>query len=113
MTLMSLMVGTKLSWFMTSIESRGAHKSGELWKHKRHESFKQVRASVRITTIHHLFWCIMIHWGVASSIHPFICQRGSVYKKDPSRLKLYPIETLSLLAYCTRFIHQVFFKQPQ
>jgi hypothetical protein len=44
---------------MTSIDSRGAHESGERWKNG---GFRQVRASMRIITIHHVFWCIMIRW---------------------------------------------------
>jgi hypothetical protein len=41
-----------LPLFMTSIENRGAHKSGERWKHEGNEGFRQVQASVRIITLH-------------------------------------------------------------
>jgi hypothetical protein len=37
---------------MTSIESRGAHESGEQWQH---EGFRHVWASVRIITLDHVF----------------------------------------------------------
>jgi hypothetical protein len=40
-----------LSWFMTSIESMGAHECGEHWKHDEHEGFRQVQASVGIITL--------------------------------------------------------------
>jgi hypothetical protein len=33
-------VGCQLSWFMTSIESRDAHRCGEQWQHKGHEDFR-------------------------------------------------------------------------
>jgi hypothetical protein len=61
---------------MTSIKSRGAHKSGERWKHEGHEGFRQVQASVRIITRCPVFWCIMSYWVETPSTPPFICQGG-------------------------------------
>jgi hypothetical protein len=68
---------------MTSV---GAHGHGERWKHDGHEGFRQVQASMRIITLCHVFWCIMIHWVETPSTPPFICQGGRVYKEDPSSL---------------------------
>jgi hypothetical protein len=34
-----------VSWFMTSIESRGAHRPGERWKHEGREGFFDVPPS--------------------------------------------------------------------
>jgi hypothetical protein len=79
--------GCQLSWFMTMIQSRSAHESGEQWKHEGHESFRQVRASMRITTLHPMFWCILIFFAFETpSTLPFRCQGGRVYKKDLSWL---------------------------
>jgi hypothetical protein len=64
------------AWFMTSIESRGVHKSGERCKHEGHEGFRQVRASMRITTLRPVFSCILICWIETPSTPPFICQVG-------------------------------------
>jgi hypothetical protein len=44
-----------MSWFITNIESRGAHESGEQWQHEGHESFRQIQASVRIITLRPVF----------------------------------------------------------
>jgi hypothetical protein len=71
---------------MKSIEARGAHESGERWKHKGHEGFRQVQTSVRIITLHPMFWCIMIYWVCTPSTPPFIYQGARVYKEDSSRL---------------------------
>jgi hypothetical protein len=73
-------------WIVTMIQSRGAHESGEQWKHDGHEVFRQIQSSVRIITLHSVFLCIMIHWGEIPSTPPFICLRDMVYKEYPSRL---------------------------
>jgi hypothetical protein len=44
-----------VSWFMTSIASRGAHESGEQWQHEGHGGVRQVQASVRIITLCPMF----------------------------------------------------------
>jgi hypothetical protein len=48
-----------LSWFMTSIKSRGAHGCGEQWQHKGHKVFRQVQTSMRIITLHPM---IMVYY---------------------------------------------------
>jgi hypothetical protein len=53
--IMFILLFYPMSWFMTSIKSRGAHESGERWKHEGHEGFRQVRASVRIITLRPVF----------------------------------------------------------
>jgi hypothetical protein len=67
---------------MTSIESRGAHKSRERWKHEGHENFRQVQASVRIIALRPMFWYIMIHWVNT----PLYAKGGRIYKEDLSQL---------------------------
>jgi hypothetical protein len=54
---------------MTMIQSRCAYESRERWKHAGHEGFRQVRTSVRIITLRHVFWYIMIPW-LRPSLYP-------------------------------------------
>jgi hypothetical protein len=72
--------------FMTMIHSRGAHESGNLWKHKEHENFRLVWASRRIITLRPIFWCIMVCW-VRGPLPPLYMPRGGrVYMDDLSWL---------------------------
>jgi hypothetical protein len=70
--------GCQLSWFMTMIQSRSAHESGEQWKHEGHESFRQVRASMRITTLPPMSWCILIFFLPLSPPLPFLLDAKGV-----------------------------------
>jgi hypothetical protein len=65
---------------MIIIHSRGAHKSGERWKHEGREGFRQVWASVRIITLCLVFWCIMIHW-VDTPVPLLLYAKGLGFKK--------------------------------
>jgi hypothetical protein len=73
---MLVILNCNLSWFMTSIESRGAHKSGERWKHEGHEGFRQIWVSMSIITLCPMFWCVVIHC-VETPLYPsFYMQSG-------------------------------------
>jgi hypothetical protein len=67
---------SSVSWFMTSIESRDAHKSGDRWKHEGHKGFRQVQASMRIITQCFVFLCIMICWLDTPIYLSFYMPRG-------------------------------------
>jgi hypothetical protein len=62
---------SSLSWFMINIKSRDTHESGEQWQHEGHEGFRQVRASVRIITLHPMFLVYYDSFG-RDPLYPYV-----------------------------------------